>query len=42
MELFGMQRKPTPPLRVEKIRFQIADTSGAVLQGVPATTLDID
>jgi len=29
-------------LREEKIRFQIASMSGAILQGVPATTLDTD
>src|SRR5258708_28377334 len=29
-------------LREEKIRFQIAGMSGAILQGVPATTLDTD
>ena len=29
-------------LRAEKIRFQIAGMSGAILQGVPATTLDTD
>ena len=29
-------------LRTEKIRFQIAGMSGAILQGVPATTLDTD
>src|SRR5215467_8127028 len=29
-------------LRKEKIRFQIAGMSGAILQGVPATTLDTD
>ena len=29
-------------LREEKLRFQIAGMSGAILQGVPATTLDTD
>lgn len=29
-------------LRTEKIRFQVAGMSGAILQGVPATTLDTD
>jgi hypothetical protein len=29
-------------LREEKIRFQIVGMSGAILQGVPATTLDTD
>src|SRR5260221_6139863 len=29
-------------LREEKIRFQTAEMSGAILQGVPATTLDTD
>ena len=29
-------------LRAEKIRFQIAGMSGAILQGVSATTLDRD
>jgi hypothetical protein len=29
-------------LRAEKIRFQVAGMSAAVLQGVPATTLDTD
>jgi hypothetical protein len=29
-------------LNEEKIRFQIAGMSGAILQGVPATTLDTD
>jgi hypothetical protein len=29
-------------LRAEKIRFQIVGMSGAILQGVPATTLDTD
>src|SRR6059036_2808346 len=29
-------------LREEKIRFQITGMSGAILQGVPATTLDTD
>src|ERR1041384_5259531 len=29
-------------LREEKIRFQVAGMSAAILQGVPATTLDTD
>jgi len=41
-------RKPSPLARLihtleqEKIRFKIAGMSGAILQGVPATTLDTD
>lgn len=29
-------------LRTEEIRFQVVGMSGAILQGVPATTLDTD
>jgi len=44
----GAARKLSPLARLihtlgeEKIRFQIAGMSGAILQGVPATTLDTD
>jgi hypothetical protein len=44
----GDARKLSPLARLvhallaEKIRFQIAGMSGAILQGVPATTLDTD